>query len=490
MVTGKTPEKYPKPSTKPLERWVWRCDDASIAAGQTSLLAVLETLLSLMVYGWLAFHYDRQWWLLVSAVAAPILLTKSMKSKRLGLILLRRYKRHAAEHSSKIIETGWFLLIIGATFGSAFLFAKLIHQIFPEWALWQIVLLSCPLILLVNGGIVGIRAGIHLLERTRSFHQEHPFLSSAPKLGRHLLAIYFLILNIVFNEVWPLAFGVWLRSMFIRIYSTLRHPIAGLRCFPQNWQEILWGLDFTYPPELLPGAARVSQLFNPRGLIVTIKQKNGNKVDRAISGTCLICWYVPALLWRWSLKSTLWLWWPLALLLNPPLEGLRADEVRDFAALRINGALRFLVVLSVLVILWLSLSRWPDLLMWSQILLKTLNLNLSDTLNDMLRLAPPHKGLFEIALWLCCGVTFVVWWLGDRLKVIHKNSLEEEKAFSDLSEERQALFVARAQTLAHWYTGQVVAFIILGYSVALWLSKAYYPEIIGRFLPAWSLPYL
>lgn len=79
------------PETKPVRGWVWHSTDESIAAGQISVLSILETFCALGLYVWLAFHFEYQWWLLVSAVAAPILLLPSHESKKYSLNLLRQY---------------------------------------------------------------------------------------------------------------------------------------------------------------------------------------------------------------------------------------------------------------------------------------------------------------------------------------------------------------------------------------------------------------
>lgn len=55
------------------------------------MLAVAETLLVLLLYVWAAWHYERQWWLLLSAVAAPIILLRSEGSKARGVALLQKY---------------------------------------------------------------------------------------------------------------------------------------------------------------------------------------------------------------------------------------------------------------------------------------------------------------------------------------------------------------------------------------------------------------
>lgn len=76
---------------KPIRGWVWHSTDESIAAEQISVLSLLETLCALGLYGWLAFHFEHQWWLLVSAIAAPILLLRSPKSTETALSLLQHY---------------------------------------------------------------------------------------------------------------------------------------------------------------------------------------------------------------------------------------------------------------------------------------------------------------------------------------------------------------------------------------------------------------
>ena len=78
-------------ASQPTRGWVWHSTDDSIAAGQISVLSVVETFCALGLYGWLAFHFEHQWWLLISAVAAPIILLRSPESKALGVKWLHHY---------------------------------------------------------------------------------------------------------------------------------------------------------------------------------------------------------------------------------------------------------------------------------------------------------------------------------------------------------------------------------------------------------------
>ena len=67
-------ENNPSEQNKPESGWVWHCNDASIAAGQVSVLAILEVILAVCVYWWLAFYFEWPWMAFISMIAAPMLL--------------------------------------------------------------------------------------------------------------------------------------------------------------------------------------------------------------------------------------------------------------------------------------------------------------------------------------------------------------------------------------------------------------------------------
>lgn len=278
-----------------------------------------------------------------------------------------------------------------------------------------------------------------------------------------------------------LGLGIWLRCLAIRIYATLRHPIAGLRCLPRNWRDILFSVDFLHLPELLPGASKVDNFFSFTGLIVEAAEaaKIGDIEKGRSYGPLINLWYFPALFWRWSLIATLWLWWPLALLLQPPLDGLSADRVREQVAVCALNSNRWLVTkLTWLLLIWVVFSLWPILQPW----LTALGDTWQKPLQLLLTLAPPPAGLRLYVLVLCCCLTLIVDWQVSRMMNMHKQVLEEEKTFEELPEPRKSLFVQRARQLERWRTAQVVAFILLGYAVSLWLACEYYPEETDHFI--------
>jgi hypothetical protein len=351
----------PPPCTPPA--WVWRSSEASIAAGQISLLALVETGLVLALYLWLAFHIDRPWWLLLSAVAAPILLLRSEASKAQGLELLYEYSGRDELTRQELILL--FLLVTTITWVVTY---GLAHTWLPGHTGWALIWRAASLV-----AVAVAFAGAFAVAVAAAAAGEN--LNSAGGKIATVVAALFPVAGAVL--------GVWIRSLCIRVYASLCHPIAGLRRLPHNWRETLAVVDFTHPPELLPGASQVHEVYTVAGWMARVRSKDAT--DQVLASLIIPCWYLPALLWRWSLKATLWLWWPLALLLRQPLDGVPADQARDQAAVRVYGLGRWLLGLALLVLLWISLSYWPYLQAW----LNTLEDDWQKPLKYLLTFPPP-----------------------------------------------------------------------------------------------------
>ena len=237
---------------------------------------------------------------------------------------------------------------------------------------------------------------------------------------------------------------------------------------------------------MIPGAAQVSDALTIQGTLIYIR--NTTDQIRWYYIILVSILYLPAVMWRWSLKATLWLWFPMALLLRSPFEGKSLGEVRDIAAIRINGLGKWLPLLAVVVMLWLSAGYFSpeDIKSWAELG----GDNTSKLLDKLLTIAPPPPGLCYWALWLVCGLSIIMWWLSNRLQIMHRKVLEEEDALDRLTKERQNLFLQRAHHLERWHTARVVSFILLGYSFVLYLANEWYPLESGRFIPAWLIGWL
>lgn len=479
---------------KPTRGWVWHSTDASIAAGQISVLSVLETFCALGLYGWLAFHFEHQWWLLISAVAAPIILLRSPESKARGLRLLHSYWNQSNKpwNDDSLMDKFFFKIFAVMPVLVSGLLSFSLTIIWQRgddgWTFWLylILLLLICLVPFISELTFLVTGGASTIINEGKFSIVWAFL--LPFSGKindsekkHLQTINLIVLTQLLIPF--VALAIWLRGLLIRIISTLRHPVDGLRNVSTNWRENLLVLDLKHLPELLPGSAQIDSQLSILGLLDSIQSAKDNQV--LVRVIFIVCWYIPAVMWRWSLKATLWLWFPLALLLRPPFEGKSLGEVRDIATIRINGLGKWLPLLAVVVMLWLSSGYFSpeDIQSWAELGGDTI----SKLLDKLLTIAPPPPGLRYWALWLVCGLSIIMWWLSDRLQIMHKKVLEEEDALDGLTKERRNLFLQRAHRLERWHTARVVSFILLGYSFALYLANEWYPLELGRFIPAWLI---
>ena len=298
-----------------------------------------------------------------------------------------------------------------------------------------------------------------------------------------------------------IAFGILLRCLFIRWYATLRHLPTGLSRLPQNWREALLVIDLIHPPELLPQAGRVDTDFTVGGIWDGI-QAGRVDTDLSVGGiwdgmyasnrfdliTRLIfipALYLPALAYRWSLKASAWLWWPLALALSSPLEGLDGQISREKTARSVSGAWRLLLpLIPAVVFAWLILSDFPGF----NFLLHILPKEAGTLANELLvATSPPPFGVRYVALWLGCALALVFWWRTKNLKASHGKVLESPKEFNDLPDVDKARFLQLARPIERHRMLLIVTLLVLGEAYALSFFHSVEPQLAERFFAPWLL---
>lgn len=193
-----------------------------------------------------------------------------------------------------------------------------------------------------------------------------------------------------------MALGILIRGLIIRLYATMCYPLTGLVQLPQNWRETLLVIDFTHPPELLPQASTIIPALSVKKIWAARKANKG--IDHLYTSTFIAICYLPALAYRWSLKASVWLWFPLSLALTPPLQNQKAQGSRRKMAILHAWHWPYFLIATV-GILWL-LSATPLLETWLPLLpaeYVTIHANLP---------APPTLG-FRYAL-ACLGCLLIM----------------------------------------------------------------------------------
>lgn len=289
--------------------------------------------------------------------------------------------------------------------------------------------------------------------------------------------------------IWAVPFGIWLRSLGIRLFATLRYVRAGLTFLPNNWRETLVVVDFTHPPELLPGAASVHRSLTFAGLRESLRSASFKQWPYYLP--VLVAWYVPAVAYRWSLKSTAWLWWPLALALRSPFEeGLSGENARRSWVRSVNNLWtwwpRAMGFSMGGVLLWLVIPYFPGLTNW----ISSLPPDVQTHVKVLNALPALPFGLRMIFLALGCFLGLALLYRAKALSVPYDTVLKTPKAYRDLTDEEKneaQAFFKPVEKLRHLL---VVDIIFGGEAFAVWLLHQHQPQLMERFVAPWLLQWL
>lgn len=131
-------------------------------------------------------------------------------------------------------------------------------------------------------------------------------------------------------------------ALVIRILATLLNIPAGIRSLSENWWRTLFATDIFTKPEIVPGHATESSLYNYmsdlpsvfRDFLSTYKEKRSIVGFVEFINSCFGLIFVfgislvPSYVYRLSIKSTAWVHWPLAYVSRPLQYADDPEEVR------------------------------------------------------------------------------------------------------------------------------------------------------------------
>lgn len=438
-------------TAKPERAWVWWCNEESIAAGKISVLAIVETAAAVGAWWWLAMHFNWSWFRFIALLAVPLLLLRSEASVAAGVEMLSQYWRR----DENSVSTAKKIVLL--------IFTVLIISGFTFWLASQWTPIHTSSALFWLSAVLGVLAIVFA------------FAGAGAGAGARVVAV-----AVVFPFI---DLGILLHSQTIRLWVTVVHLPEGFLRLPQNWHETLWVIDLSHPPELIPQAGTVDRHFAVKSLWQDMLAKKEIH-DNITAAIAILFFYPPALAYRWSLKASAWLWWPLFLLLKPPFYGMTELDFRERTTLSVKGfewiALR---MLAGLVLLWLLVALVPSLLSyallikdWGEVIQKSLALK-----------TPPPFGIRYIAL--CLFAVLGLWFAKscNTLKNLHNEWVEKPEQPTDSASEAFVRFQRRAK-LAERLRIALIATVWIGVYAfaAMWLHDKN-PTYADHFLAPWLL---
>lgn len=324
----------------------------SIEAEKVSLLAVAEVIFSVAAYWWIAWYFDTYAHLLVSVLVAPIVLLRSGESAALGLKMFVTYlnQRDITMRSTKgflrVLST---ITVAGATGWLAADWYLVGHE---GWSLFgrTILFLCFALNLgfavagveisdvrrLVEGeaiSLVGTALVVAVAAAVAVMAADAPLYAMAVVVQTISMAMLLVvvtvtaeratltaIMTLVILLVVPgLGVGILFRSIVVRVIASLLHIHNGVGAFPKNWRRTLFHIDVLRAPELIPGLGKIKPEYSFSGIVE--KQILGGDYEFATRiGIAFLGFitFVPSLLYRYSVKSTCWLYLPLIYVAHLP----------------------------------------------------------------------------------------------------------------------------------------------------------------------------
>jgi hypothetical protein len=251
------------------KKFVWRCTPQSIENRQLSVASCVEIGFSVCLYWSIWYYFDTHLHLISSLIAAPFLLFRSPESIQQGIVW---FEKKVSLKSAP--GFGLMLVLATITFVLCWLWVNAWLSGYEGFALfWRAVVigvfgvgLGCGLgIASGNENVAGAGAVIVATVMVAG-------LGAAAVAGVGAVAVAGVgvgadkktyILSIIIPPMFLIIFpsfvtGIWLYTVFIRLFATLRYLPAGLRYFAENWQENMFAVDLWHPPTLLPGAKDLS----------------------------------------------------------------------------------------------------------------------------------------------------------------------------------------------------------------------------------------
>lgn len=276
-----------------------------------------------------AFYYNFYYYLFVPLVLTPFLMLKTSESIQMS-------------HTIFLYEIDSHPSFKKITFSlSAFISLLLIIIIWDqnqEYWINLLVFIIIFLLILVSIILILTSNGKNAIEKSvNDFVRDNKLISI---ISSSFLAVFFyitgkmdfseaismLLTATLFAFFWTgITSGFFLvfRSLIIKLFVTLNgiflRPIYTSQHISNNWYEQVFVNDTFYTPELLP---EISQYNSDFQLIGLIRNQSGNKkYSEKFFRYILACFWSLTYLYRWSIKSTAWFYWPLAFVFNKkPLE--------------------------------------------------------------------------------------------------------------------------------------------------------------------------
>ena len=317
--------------------WVVWSTRASINAGTPSLTAIVETLVAVPIYWWLAIHFETYLPLLVSVCVAPLVLLRSDTSVALGVRLFKAWEKRYFRTWTDLTAREQGYLLVPATLVAtvtgvlmSYLLSHIMVKTFIAghelWsAFWHGAALGYAVgavTIAAAGALMAMTAVVTALPVAALAAEVAAFVGTVAGtlvaagatagMGAALGAVVGALT--LHAGTLGLIVGIFLVSVAVQIFATLCEPVAALRALPDNFRRLVFCTSPLQMPELVSGLAD-----NELEFTLTIQLQRMREIPSKVYAylvflPAIALWFGTAWCYRFILKSTAWFWWPMAFL--------------------------------------------------------------------------------------------------------------------------------------------------------------------------------
>ncbi|MBF0384016.1 MAG: hypothetical protein HQL69_23615 [Magnetococcales bacterium] len=303
----------------------------SVEKGEPTILAIVETVFAVIFYWGIAWYWNTHIHLLTSIIVAPLLLLRSEQSTEKGVKWFGDFLEDDTEITLRETPIRFLSVILMAGTISYFCASELAQHLLLDQTGWSLFARSlligfASFIIAVAVAVAVAGAGAVAVAVAGAVAGAGAVAVAGAVAGAGAVAVAVAVaVYIIF--IIPFASGILFRSLLVRTLATTFHPIAGLKCMPDNWRKIIWAIDSRHHPELVPDLAKRTNEFSLHYLLENINSKD--LADTIVGILMFPIIMLPAIFYRWSLKSTCWLYLPLLYIVSG-VRGKNEEEKSDY----------------------------------------------------------------------------------------------------------------------------------------------------------------
>jgi hypothetical protein len=313
-------------------KWVVWSTRTSIENDIPSITAIIETLFAVLIYWWIAIQFETYLPFLVSVAIAPLVLLRSDESVELGVKWFAKWEHKVWQPNLRTLQPKKIKLalpILGSGVGLILLSDYILASTFlvgaaPHYAFFGGF---------VFGGVsMSLVLACWLLSPSDNSPARHENNRIPERVAITLITFLFLLVMnaaagpmvaagvILGTLLTSISLFVLVVSIAIRATATLKNLGAGIRSLPHNFRRLVLCTSPLQEPELVPGLQSFETDFTLSSVLLRYKvERQSTKFSDSLLAyflylPAIIMWFLPAWLYRITLKSTAWFWWPLAFL--------------------------------------------------------------------------------------------------------------------------------------------------------------------------------